>query len=186
MYTAEEFADHRWELPEGGRWTELIEGEIKTYHPPDEIHGHIVLTVSKEIGKALNNRVEQLGYACHDLGLVVSRKPDTVRFPALSFYQGDARFYEFDKIISEKPPAWVVEVASTNDRRIDSRNRVQEYLKMGIDLIWIIDPHDQLVHCFDQSGAHRKFTTEEVIHAEPVFQQLKIPGEILFSIPHAE
>ncbi len=41
LVTAEEFANTKYDLPEGGRWTELFAGRILTLQPPDEVHGNI-------------------------------------------------------------------------------------------------------------------------------------------------
>lgn len=88
--TAEEFLDRIHELPDGGRWTELCQGEIHTLEPPDDVHGNVVYHLSQAIAHSINYQKETSGtisgYACFEQGLIVSRNPDTVQFPSVSFF----------------------------------------------------------------------------------------------------
>lgn len=142
-YTAEQFLDARLELPDAGRWTELDQGKIITLEPPEIEHGTIVLNFSKKLSVYLHKA--DLGYACFDLGLLVNRNPDTVCFPAVSLFKTGERFEETDKAISERKPAVIVEVASTNDRRRLMNAHVTAYVNWGVELIWVIDPQAQEV-----------------------------------------
>src|SRR5215475_8829898 len=96
---AEQFDEQRFELPEGGRWTELVEGEIVALSPPDDAHGNIVRNLSKSL--AIHAQQSQSGYACFELGLIVGRNPDTVRFPAACYFTQGERFSESDKFVTE-------------------------------------------------------------------------------------
>ncbi len=45
MITAEEFADTRYELPDGGRWSQLAGGVVVSLEPPDLSHGTAVMNL---------------------------------------------------------------------------------------------------------------------------------------------
>ena len=77
LLTAEDFADRKYELPDGGRWTELVEGQVTAYSPVDDVHGNVVRNLSGAL--ATHAQQTQQGYAGFELGLIVSRDPDTVR-----------------------------------------------------------------------------------------------------------
>ncbi|QDT95670.1 Uma2 family endonuclease [Gimesia aquarii] len=143
IYTAEQFLEARLELPDAGRWTELDQGKIVTLDPPDIEHGTIVLNLSKVLSLYLH-QVDQ-GYACFELGLLVNRGPDTVRFPPAAIFNSGNRFEETDKAISERKPTAIVEIASTNQRRQLMSDHVNDYVQWGVDLIWVIDPPKQEV-----------------------------------------
>src|SRR5689334_6584422 len=98
LLTAEEFAHSKYDLPDGGRWTELVEGQVKAYSAVDDIHGNVV----RNLSAALANHAQQTqqGYAGFELGLIVSRGPDTVRCPAISYFVDGERFAELDKIVT--------------------------------------------------------------------------------------
>ncbi len=143
IYTAEQFLEARHELPDAGRWMELVAGKIINLDPPDVEHGTIVLNISKVLSVYLH-QVDQ-GYACFELGLLVKQNPDTIRFAPVSIFNSGARFEETDKVLSERKPAAIIEIASTNPRRQIMNDHVSDYVAWGVELIWVIDPHVQEV-----------------------------------------
>jgi len=143
LYTIEQFLEARIELPDAGRWTELDKGQIINLDAPDIDHGTIVLNLSKVLSRYLHE-VDH-GYACFELGLIVSRNPDTVRFPAVSIFNSGKRFEETDNAIAQRKPDAVIEIASTKPRRQQMTEHVNEFINWGVELIWVIDPHVQEV-----------------------------------------
>ena len=142
-WTAEEFAEARYELPEGGRWAELIAGEPISLLPPSDNHGPTVLNISKALAEYQEQRRE--GYACFELGLIVERDPDTVLCPSISYFVTGNRWEELDKVVTEVRPALVVEMASTSDRRRNIAQRVFQYLAWGVAVVWVVDPKAKTV-----------------------------------------
>ena len=49
--TAELFAAQRFDLPDDGRWTELVAGRVVALGPPEPIHGTVVLNLTKALGQ---------------------------------------------------------------------------------------------------------------------------------------
>ena len=162
LLTAEQFAAARDELPEAGRWSELIAGKVVTLSPPDTEHGTTVLNLSKAV--AVCSRPDQGGYACFGLGLVVKRGPDTVRFPAMSFFSGGPAFAESDKLLTETRPALVVEVPSSNDRRRGLADRIADWLAWGVKHVWVLDPQAQQAHVFGLHQQPRRLSALETLH----------------------
>lgn len=139
--TAEEFARRKHELPEAGRWHELHEGQTVLMEPPDDDHGNTVLNLSRALATWFRSRPEQsVGYACHQIGLKVTREPDTVYCPAISFFDAGSQFGESEKAVADILPRLVVDIASANDRRRDMRRRTLAYLKVGVQTVWVPDP----------------------------------------------
>lgn len=181
LLTAETFAERRPDLPDGGQWVELVAGRISVLGQPDDVHGVIVLNLSKEIGEFLQQGGD--GYACFDLGLVVARDPDTVRWSAMSFFTEGKRFAEADKLVTDTRPALVVEIASSNARRRDMRERVLEYLRWGVKRVWVIDPEDRNVHIFGNDLATIHLGRHETIVGHPVMTGFHVKIEDLFAEP---
>ena len=150
MMTAAEFAERRPDLPDSGRWTELVAGETRVLHPPDPKHGNVVLNLSKSVAAALTPASPS--YAAFDLGVPTRRDPDTVRFPAMSVYTTGSRFAAVDLVVAEERPVLVVEVASTNDRRRTVAERVYEYHGLGVDTVWVADTHGEAVTVLPRDG----------------------------------
>ena len=124
LLTAESFDAARYDLPDGGQWAELVRGRVEILTPPEEEHRLVVLHLSKALGSYLTERPD--GYPVFDLGLIVARRPDTVRFPAISFFLGGDMFAEADRSITDTRPALVIEIMSSSDRRRSLSDRLYE------------------------------------------------------------
>lgn len=180
--TAEEFAARKDELPDGGRWVELIEGRVVTYDPPDVAHGNVVLNFSKQLATNLESAAEP-GYACFELGLIVGRDPDTVRVPQVSYYQRGELFTQTDQLVTQVRPTLVIEIASTNDRRRDMASRVQEYLQWGVERVWVIDPIDERCHLHTIGRPAAQLAAAEFLSGKPFFPEFEIRVQDLFTEP---
>lgn len=151
--TAEEFAANKHELPDGGRWHELHEGQPVIMQAPDDQHGNTVLNLSRAIAEWLQQKADQkTGYACHEIGLKVGADPDTVYVPAISFFTTGRQFEESDSIIARQIPKLVIEVVSANDRRTDIRLRTLAYASLGVESIWVADPVKREVQVIRKGG----------------------------------
>lgn len=152
--TAEEFAERKHELPEGGRWHELHEGRPVLMESPDDSHGNAVLNLSRALAEWFEaNRQQKIGYACHEIGLHVGREPCTVYCPAVSYFDSGAQFAETDNLIAAQVPKLVIDIASANDRRLEMRRRTLAYSKLGVETVWIPDTAKREVQVIAQ-GAH--------------------------------
>lgn len=140
--SVEQFLDCRFDLPEAGQWSELQGGQLVHLQPPDLDHGNTVLNLSKILAEFASGSE---GYPCFGLGLLLQREPDTVWFPAVSYFEGGPRFAESDAMTTEAVPAAVIELASTADRRRPMPARVERYLSWGVAQVWVIDPAEQSV-----------------------------------------
>lgn len=139
--TAEQFAEQKFELADGGRWAELIAGEPVILEPPTSEHGTAVMNLSRALAAYVDQT--RVGYACFELGLVVQREPDTVLGPAISYFLTGDRWAEMDKVVTESSPTLVIEVASTPDRCRSMGDRVAAFRTLGVSLIWVVDPQQR-------------------------------------------
>ena len=161
VLTAEQFAAKRADLPDEGRWTELVAGEVLCLSAPEPAHGTLVLNLSKAVGEHIQANPDSAGYACFELGLVVARRPDTVRCPAISFFRGRSTFDEWEHTITDVRPALVVEVASGNTRRRDMAQRVQGYRDWGLGLLWVVDTHLGQVHVYEAGSLPKQLSDKD-------------------------
>lgn len=181
LLSAEQFADRKFDFPEGGRWTELHAGEVVTLSPPDELHGNVVLNFTKAL--ATHAQQVQDGYACFELGLIVARAPDTVCCPAISYFQSGERFAELENLVTETLPALVVEIASSNDRRRNMAARIENYLNWGVSHVWLVDTDSQEIYLFQPGISPIKLSSDEVLHGGTVLSQFRSRVEDLFAKP---
>jgi Uma2 family endonuclease len=183
--TAEEFAalvvDDDFDFEQ--QRSELVEGRIVAIEPPDLLHGAIVLNLTKAIAEYLQRTPEENGYACFEIGLITARRPDTVRRPPVSFFAGGQRFAELDRTITETRPAWIVEIASTNDRRREMRDRVEAYLKWGVRTVWVADPLESVVSVIRTGQATRSYSGSQSVPGQPVLGDFRVVASDLFAMP---
>jgi Uma2 family endonuclease len=106
------------------------------------------------------------GYQCfpHDPGLV--RKPDVSvvrfgRFPGGVLPKGWAKI----------PPDLAVEVVSPNDTTYEIEEKVEDYQKAGVPLVWVINPNSRKVRVHRIDGSIRDLREDDELSGEDV-----IPG----------
>lgn len=152
-------ADDLIRMPDDGFKYELVEGRLVTMMPAGFSHGRLTV----RLVAALDGYVEE-----HDLGAVLgpdtgfrlARTPDTVRAPDVSFVRKE-------RIIEGKlpagywpgPPDLAVEVISPNDSMPEVENKVEEYLRRGVRLVWVVFPKRRAVAVY-RPGAPSKLLSE--------------------------
>lgn len=181
MLTAEEFADRKFDLPEGGRWHELVAGELQQFDPPEVVHGNIVLNLSKALAEHL--APDSTVYACFELGLVVCRDPDTVRCPPVSLFVEGEAFAEMDKQVTETRPGLVIEIAASNARRAGMADRIGEFHGWGVELVWVIDPQDRCVHVAPRGRDRQVVEAAETLRSHPLLPGFGVRVDDLFADP---
>jgi len=142
LLTAEQFA--LLPSPEDGSQQELVNGVIVTMPPPSTYHG----LCCNEIVFRLNAHVrpQKLGHvAINDGGILVSRKPDTVRGPDIAYWSRERMPEPPRTGYAEIAPDLVVEVMSPSDVFTQMLRKVQQYLRAGVGEIWIVVPDDRSI-----------------------------------------
>lgn len=182
--TAEEFAARRNELPEGGRWHELHAGEPVLLEAPNDDHGNIVMNLSRELAKWFQGREPGAAqYACHEVGLHVSREPDTVFFPTISLFDSGPLFSQMEMVIATQIPSLVIDVASSNDRRSDMRRRTAAYAKLGVEMIWVPDPFKKEVQVLRRSMPTLALGLWQTLEIEGLMPGFRIDVRDIFAQP---
>lgn len=117
--------------------TEWVDGEVVVSPPNNREHSRVA-------GKL----AIVLGIALPDLDIHVEpglRLPgNRLRGPDLVAVEGDA-----DTTWVEQPPILVVEVLSPSTRTEDTRVKPPEYAAAGVGHLWLVDPRDRRLECFD-------------------------------------
>ena len=133
-------AEELFKLPDDGMRRELVGGELREMAPAGARHGSVAATLAILLGQHV--RVNRLGMVlAAETGFRLSRDPDTVRAPDVSFV---AR----ERVPAGGPPEgyWdlapdlAVEVVSPNDTAADVQSKVQMWLEAGVRLVWVVYP----------------------------------------------
>ncbi len=127
---------------------ELVGGEVVTLSPGDYEHNQAVSNAfgllrewarQQKVGRVLTN----------ETGLIVQRQPDTVRGVDVVYYsyerlpQGSA-----PRGFQTTPPNLVAEAIGKGQGWREMVEKVGEYLRMGVDVVWVIEPKSQRVHVY--------------------------------------
>jgi Uma2 family endonuclease len=135
LITAEEFAA----MPDTGP-NELVRGEVVGMPPPRSRHG----LYSSRIAFLLIQHVRQHGLGevlINDAGFILSRGPDTVRGPDVSFIRRNRLTDgELPEGYFPGAPDLAIEVLSPDDRARDVDEKVDMYLDAGCPLVVILSP----------------------------------------------
>jgi Uma2 family endonuclease len=177
----EQFLDQRYEMPEIGQWTELEDGQPVHLEPPDVDHGSAILNLSKALATYVHS--VEIGYPCFDLGLVMRRSPDTLWFPAVSYFLSGRRFAESDNPFTTAIPDFVVEVLSTPLRRQVFDARVHRYFDRGTQLVWGLHPRQKTVEVRRPGEAPHIAASDEILEPAALLPRLSIPVASLYAEP---
>jgi Uma2 family endonuclease len=183
LVSAEQFAEIKYDLPENGRWTELVAGRIITLDPPNDKHGNVVLNLSKAIAATYQAGTTPSGLACFDVSILVRRNPDSIFSPAMSFFSLDLGFAPVDEVYSDRVPRLVCEIASTNARRTNMADRVLTYLDRGVELVWVMDPLEKRCHIYGKNQSPKQLEDWQTLDGGRVVSDFRIIVGNLFADP---
>ncbi|MGQ9632305.1 MAG: Uma2 family endonuclease [bacterium] len=164
-------AEELFKLPDDGYRHELVRGELITMTPTGGWHGAIAM----RIGGYLNSYVSgnDLGVVCTaEAGFKLFEDPDTVRAPDISFVSRERipregipeGFWPF-------APDLAVEVISPSDRFEEVQMKVEDYLRAGTRMVWIVEPRTETVTVYRPPKSARILTSDDALEGEDV-----IPG----------
>jgi Uma2 family endonuclease len=177
LMTAEEFA----KLPDNGMRRELVRGEVIEMTPTAAESGRISMRIALRLGTFVE---EKRAGACYtaEAGFTIARDPDAVRAPDVAFVRRDR--------LPEEPltegffpgaPDLAVEVVSPTDQAVDVQEKVNDYLKAGTSLVWVVYP--RLRQVVVHRSLAESFTVEEggTLTGDPVLPDLSIPVKEIFA-----
>jgi len=176
LMTADEFFD--WaNLPENeDRLFELEDGKVIEMPRPVDIHGvlcawvtYLLCAYVDKVGKGL--------VMSNDTGLLVRKKPDTLRGPDVMFFR---EALQLTKRYVIEIPDLVVEVMSPSDRPGRTNKRMQQYIKRGIPLIWQVDPDDRLITVYRGEELSKTFDETDMLTGNGILPGFKCPVSNIF------
>jgi len=166
MYTVDEL----WELcHRTEKRLELVRGELREMAPAGEEHGFVTGRAIALLARHVDNR--RLGYLfAAETGFVLQEgEPATVRAPDVAFVQRD-RLPEgkMSSHFSRTIPDLVVEVLSPSDTYPAVLDKVNDWLAVGVKLVWVVDPASKQVVVHKAGVPARILRDDEVLLGEDV------------------
>lgn len=149
--TADRFYDFVLRPENRARSFELVRGEVIEVSRPTRIHCRVCANVMFKL--ELHTRKKRKGYAvCNDTGVVLERDPDTVRGPDVAYFEDVKRFEDLPEKWGDTVPCLIVEVLSPNDGAHYIIDKIADYLRNGVEVVWVIDPDAKRIAIYRKNG----------------------------------
>jgi Uma2 family endonuclease len=175
LVTAADFA----RLPEGNGRYELVRGELVPMVPPGGEHGKLATGIVLALGSYV--RTNDLGEVLVETGYYLSRDPDTVRAPDVSFIRRDRiPAAGIPRGFIDGPPDLAIEIVSPGDRAEEIDDKIHDYLTSGTRLVWLIQPRTRSVTVFRPDGTARLLQAGGMLDGEAIVPGFTLPVEQLW------
>ncbi len=168
-------------LPSGEQRYELIEGELLVMSPGNWRHGIIAARAHMIIAAHVQACRPGLVFAA-ETGFMLSRDPDTVRAPDVSFIANEhlpARLP--DEAYWPGAPDLAVEVLSPSDTTGYVNQKIEQWLDAGCQEVWSIDPKLRTVTIYRSTTDIQIFTHGDSLDASRVLPEFSCPVAELFA-----
>lgn len=163
---------------------ELINGQ-RVEMPPMSIRASTVagrlyaqlngFATSNRVGEAFIEMLIQVPVPA-DAGR--NRRPDVCFVSAAKLAADSPK--DFDVNAWEIIPDLAIEVTSPTDRAEDQREKIQEYLQLGVRCVWVVYPKVGIVNVYESSGSYRTFGPGGILPGDPILPGLELQLDELF------
>jgi len=182
LFTVADLAELPSELPSGPVLWELDNGRLVAMPPPGDTHGGVETKFAAVL--YYEGELKGLGKArCGEVAIVLWRDPDRVVGADVAFVAKSSLPIQVSKEgYLETIPDLVVEVRSKNDTIAGLMNKVRDYLKAGVRVVWVADPDKRTVTAH---RAHRKpqiFSENDPLTIDEVIPGFRVAVRNFFEI----
>ena len=159
---------------------ELIDGRIVPMSPTNPDHGRIAANIGALVRSFVSTK--HLGVVMTgEVGIFTKRRPDRVRGADVVFishhkYQRRNKTRGFLDVA----PELVVEILSPENAHIDMRQKVEEYLKIGVRLVLVVDPAAHTIAAHRPNRAVDRYLVSDSVPCEDVLPGFVLPVAAAF------
>jgi Uma2 family endonuclease len=177
-------ADEFFTLPQDGTDRELFRGELKErpMSVRNPSHSRVIIQVGYILKSWSRSRPKPRGQVVGgDAGFLLRRDPATI--------VGIDVAYVSPEVVAATPPrsrvfmgcpVLAVEVLSPSDESDRVADKVEEYLAVGVPLVWVVDPRLQTVQVHKPGQPPDSYNIRQKIPEEPQLPGLAIEVAELF------
>jgi Uma2 family endonuclease len=170
LFTAADLALFPTHLPSGDVDYELDHGRLVLMVPPGELHASVQLFFGTELMSQGQRKGH--GRAYSEVGIVLSRNPDTVLGADLAFIgKSKIPVRKSREGYLETIPDLVAEIRSKNDTRAELERKAAEYLSAGVRLVLIVDPEAKTIVAHQAGSEPRLYRESDTLTLDEL-----IPG----------
>ena len=161
---------------------ELIDGRIVPMSPTGGKHGGVEFNFAEAIHAFAHPR--NLGKVqVGEVGIFTHRNPDRVRAADVLFISNE-RYARWSKTRGylDVAPELIVQVLSPDDAVIDLTQKLREYFTIGVKLVWVADPDEQVVYAYRSLTDVREFKTGDSLPGDEVLPGFEVRVTNLFEV----
>jgi Uma2 family endonuclease len=172
-------------MPDDGveRW--LIRGELreKPMTVRNRIHSKLVITVGYVLEHWRRSQPEPRGEVVGgEAGCRLQRTPDSTVGIDVAYISAEvAARRTDDTTLIDGAPILAVEILSPSDTQEQIDEKIDEYLRAGVALVWIIDPHDRAVLIYRQGEELEAVNIRQELNGEPYLPGFRVRVAELFA-----
>lgn len=173
-------AEQLLHLPDDGYRYELVKGELNKMPPAGARHGGIAATIAQVLANYVKSNRLGIVFGA-ETGFWIQHGPDTVRAPDAAFVANE-RLPEggLPAGYFEGAPDLAVEVVSPNDTASEVQAKVEDWLRAGARLVWVVYPESHSVTVFRTWDDVRMLTAEDTLTGDPALPGFTCPVQELF------
>ena len=170
-------------MPGGEARYELVDGQIRERNLSAESN-FIAANINAELYVYV--RANGLGLVFGEgCGIQVFPEPNPLRL-------SDGAFVAKGRLPGDRPPErgylrlapdLVVEVVSPGDNALEIQEKVEDYLAVGVRLVWVAYPETRFIHAFSIDGSVRKYGPGAILDGGDVLSGFSVPVANLFPAP---
>ncbi|TDE16832.1 Uma2 family endonuclease [Dyadobacter psychrotolerans] len=171
--TFEEFL--RWEPVDGFKY-EWNDGEIIRFEKMKKKHLFIIRRLQQLFFKTISFSKGAALIMEQDVMLtgIQMRRPDLAYFSGIQID---------NSLNSEEPiPEFVIEIISPTDDAIKVDEKLAEYFKSSVKVVWHIYPETEVVYIYTSRKEVRICSDDDICSASPVLPDFELKASTLFSI----
>ena len=131
--------------------TELVRGRLVVHEPPGTRHGAIASRLVHYLTDFVYRKRLGVVFA-QDTGFQIESNPDTVRAPDAAFLAREHAGAITDRGYARVAPDLVAEILSSDDRPVEVRAKIADWISAGVKIVWVIDPRRRVAHVYRCDG----------------------------------
>ena len=179
LLTVADVSALREDLPSGKVKYELYEGRLAIMPPPGGEHSKS----QARVVAILIAQGEQRGYgeAFSEVGVILRVNPDTLVGPDAAFITNaslPAKYSKEGYLLTI--PELVVEVRSKNDTKLEIQDKIADYHKAGVRIVWLLEPAKKTVTIYPRVGKPRTLGAHATLTANSVIPGFRVTVGELF------
>ena len=154
-------------LPDDGIERILIRGEVreKPMTRRNRFHTFVVTRVARILDQWLDSQPTPCGEVhTGEAGAILRHDPDSTVGIDVAYFSAETMARQnAQTTMIDGVPKLAVEVLSPSDKVEETTEKVNEYLCVGVELVWIIDPYFQTIQVHRRGYATVMFNNEQRI-----------------------